>query len=642
MPSKIVSASSGCGGGGGGGSRGGESGGGGSTTGSSPRSAVGLAWEAFKAHGGGESVPATLKAAVTATTIGLEHVRKCTRERLLQEKGKGKGVGAGKRLSGPVQITLQDLEVTTPSQDKSSRGEGVQGTGNATSPSAAAAAQTGAGPRFNKDKMCWEGFEEPDLAGFATTDSESDSPSHRGRSDSQHFPRSRSTSPFGGPADSSVVEEGLDEDRRRMTASPLGLYLAAAASGAALESPRAGTVFSDEAVDARGPVECDVGDGSPAGGEGGTDQSGEIFGFLETPALRAGVADEGESWAEEPSGAVDGLGLAEQGPMGLVAPATFSAEPPQELQTGGPGVPSARETVMGSPQAVVPREQGVNDGLRARMESWGVEGDGGVEGSCDSGGGEEAERAPAEEGPRSRTTSGSSRDSSSEEISDWDKNLNSPVPGMFSHVPGADAAQVPSLMSRMSSQALKGDRDKDKDVSFCVPPSGTGSTGGRASVGVWSASSAGAGAGGRPSFGRTPSAGPVLFTPASMSLGLPAAAVPMVGAPAPGSTCAAATAGSTASLPGTATIASSTQTPESGTVAEPPGGGDGGAGKGGGTAAAETPEGSTAGAPCMGMGPTSGRADFETLEAGAMSPSSMRANAEEVMGTNAAAAATVG
>lgn len=72
---------------------------------------MGIAWEAFKAHGGGESVPATLKAAVTATTIGLEHVRKCTRERLLQEKGKG--AGAGKRLSGPVQITLQDLQVRT-------------------------------------------------------------------------------------------------------------------------------------------------------------------------------------------------------------------------------------------------------------------------------------------------------------------------------------------------------------------------------------------------------------------------------------------------------------------------------------------------------------------------------------------------
>lgn len=73
----------------------------------SPRSAVGIAWEAFKANGGGDSLPATLSAAVTATSIAVEHVRKRTRERLLLEKG----AGAGKRLSGPVQITLQDLQV---------------------------------------------------------------------------------------------------------------------------------------------------------------------------------------------------------------------------------------------------------------------------------------------------------------------------------------------------------------------------------------------------------------------------------------------------------------------------------------------------------------------------------------------------
>lgn len=72
-----------------------------------PRSAVGMAWEAFKGNGGGDSLAVTVKAAVTATTIAVEHVRKRTRERLL-EKGAG---GGGKRLSGPVQITLEDLQV---------------------------------------------------------------------------------------------------------------------------------------------------------------------------------------------------------------------------------------------------------------------------------------------------------------------------------------------------------------------------------------------------------------------------------------------------------------------------------------------------------------------------------------------------
>lgn len=68
---------------------------------------MGVAWEAFKAHGGGHSLRATVKAAATATSLAVEHLRKRNRERLLMEKGGG----AGKRLSGPVQITLEDLQV---------------------------------------------------------------------------------------------------------------------------------------------------------------------------------------------------------------------------------------------------------------------------------------------------------------------------------------------------------------------------------------------------------------------------------------------------------------------------------------------------------------------------------------------------
>lgn len=101
-PSKVVEATTS-----GGGSGAGRSPGTGSAQENSPISAVGVAWEAFKAHGGGASLPSTVKAAVTATSIAVEHVRMRTRERLLLEKG----TSAGKRLSGPVQITLQDLQV---------------------------------------------------------------------------------------------------------------------------------------------------------------------------------------------------------------------------------------------------------------------------------------------------------------------------------------------------------------------------------------------------------------------------------------------------------------------------------------------------------------------------------------------------
>lgn len=78
-----------------------------SAHGGPPRSAVSLAWEAFKAHRGGGSLQATVKAAATATSVAVEHLRKRSRNRLLMEKGGS----SGKRLSGPLQITLEDLQV---------------------------------------------------------------------------------------------------------------------------------------------------------------------------------------------------------------------------------------------------------------------------------------------------------------------------------------------------------------------------------------------------------------------------------------------------------------------------------------------------------------------------------------------------
>lgn len=82
-------------------------------------SAVTVAWEAFKAHsaaaggGGGnvgDALTNTIKAAAAATSLAVEHLRKRGRHRMLLEKG---GSSSGRRLSGPVQITLDDLKVST-------------------------------------------------------------------------------------------------------------------------------------------------------------------------------------------------------------------------------------------------------------------------------------------------------------------------------------------------------------------------------------------------------------------------------------------------------------------------------------------------------------------------------------------------
>lgn len=82
-------------------------------------SAVTVAWEAFKAHsaaaggGGGhvgDALTNTIKAAAAATSLAVEHLRKRSRHRLLLEKGVSSN---GRRLSGPLQITLEDLKVST-------------------------------------------------------------------------------------------------------------------------------------------------------------------------------------------------------------------------------------------------------------------------------------------------------------------------------------------------------------------------------------------------------------------------------------------------------------------------------------------------------------------------------------------------
>lgn len=91
--------------------------GGGASGDNSQISAVTVAWEAFKAHsagadGGsgnvGDALTKTIKAAAAATSLAVEHLRKRSRHRLLLEKGIS---GSGRRLSGPLQITLEDLKV---------------------------------------------------------------------------------------------------------------------------------------------------------------------------------------------------------------------------------------------------------------------------------------------------------------------------------------------------------------------------------------------------------------------------------------------------------------------------------------------------------------------------------------------------
>lgn len=477
----------------------------------------------------------------------------------------------------------------------------------------------------------FQGFEEPDLAGFATTDSESESPSRRDRSHSRRYSRSRSTSPFGGATGSNVMDEGLDEDRRRMTASPLGLYLAAAASGAALDSPREGAMGTeDDAVVvavAGGTGECDVGDRrTPTGGEkgGGAVDRNEATAFLETPA---GGAEEDAGWAEGPGNGksedVGGPLLAElRLASSATAPGMFSAEPAHEGAVGGACVSPAGEMAVGSPQPGFSGELRVDEGLRPRMESGGGGGDVDVE-VVGGGAGGDVGRTPTDGAPKSRSSRSrsSSGASSSDEISDWDKNLNSPSPVSFSEVLGANAVQMPSLVYRMSSPALNLKGGGDKDVTFCVQQGGD--AGGRTSMGgAWSV--AGGHIGGRPSYGRTPSAGPILFTPASMSLGLAAAtaaaAATVVGTPSRESICASITTTAAVepgtSLPPAVAVASCKQALESGMVAEVPPSVDGGLGEAGGAAGVtETCEGSTEGVPCVEMGPASGRPDAEVSEA---------------------------
>jgi len=65
---------------------------------------MGKAFQAFMSHGPGDSLPATIDAAVAAAAIAVDHVKKRAREKL--------GKPGGKRFSGPMQITLEDLQVS--------------------------------------------------------------------------------------------------------------------------------------------------------------------------------------------------------------------------------------------------------------------------------------------------------------------------------------------------------------------------------------------------------------------------------------------------------------------------------------------------------------------------------------------------
>ncbi|CAM9241239.1 unnamed protein product, partial [Ectocarpus sp. 4 AP-2014] len=449
----------------------------GATKKKSPRSAVGIAWEAFKANGGGDSLPATLSAAMTATSIAVEHVSKRTRERLLLEKG----AGAGKRLSGPVQITLEDLQ-TAPSPDRISLGEGGEDAGSAKSISPGATAAAGA--RFNRRKMCWEastaGFEEPDLTGFDSTDSESESlPRTPGSSRSRSRSRSPSLSPprKGGSRASMTVDERVEceecEERgpASSSASLQGLDVAAAAASGAAD---------DAAATGGGD-----GDALRPSGDGG--------GGVEIDDEKASSGEDGGA-ADVVVGSEEGGGGRRGEERGSDLPSAAAAAPVQAL-AGAAGErrgSSAASEVMVSP--VLPPAEPAGLG---RVRLGGVDDEEKGDGSSRGGGN------AGRELPLSLSDSRHSGGDFSDDVSDWDRSLRSltsPPPGSPDLlVEGApDPSQVP-LMRRLSTamlmapKALKGP-DEGVDA-VAGDPFGGGMVG----------------------CLRRPSFGPLLFTPAGLA-----------------------------------------------------------------------------------------------------------------------------
>ncbi|CAN0096311.1 unnamed protein product, partial [Ectocarpus sp. 13 AM-2016] len=421
--------------------------------------------------GGGDSLPATLSAAMTATSIVVEHVSKRTRERLLLEKG----AGAGKRLSGPVQITLEDLQ-TSPSPDRMSLGEGGEDAGSAKSISPGATAAAGA--RFNRRKMCWEGFEEPDLTGFDTTDSESESlPRAPGSSRSRSRSRSPSLSPprkGGGSRASMTVDERVkSEERGPASSSTLlqGLDVTAAASGAADDAASTGGGEGDAlrpSGDGGGGLEIDDGKASPGEGEGTADV---VVGSEEGDGGRHGE----ERGSDSPSAAA------------AVAPMQASADAAGERRGS-----TAASEVMVSPVPLAAEPAGLG-----RMRLGGV--DEGEEGNGSSRGGGNAGR----ELPLSLSDSRHSGGDFSDDVSDWDRSLRSltsPPPGSPDLlVEGApDPSQVP-LMRRLSTAMLMA------PTALKGPDEGVDAVAGEP-IG-----------GGKVGCLRRPSFGPVLFTPAGLA-----------------------------------------------------------------------------------------------------------------------------
>eukprot|EP00752_Nemacystus_decipiens_P012274 g10880.t1 len=463
----------------------------------------------------------TLEAAVTATTIAVEHVRKRTRERLLQEKGAG---GGGKRLSGPVQITLEDLQAS-PSPDRMSLGGGAEEGGGEDSKSSSPVPTAG-GARFNRGKMCWEGFEEPDLTGFATTDSESESISRRSGSDqsrvrSRSRSRSRTPSPFGATI-AEVIEEGL---------SPPASPELRGSSSFAQPQPAAATATGPAAA-AAGALERSAASGVD-GGSGGGDaeraaQSASREGDVRTDRVlmgRAGLgivgAIDGDDGGMKRGGLCLGGGPlrgAEHRRPDVAVPrppasSLEAAQSPSAQLAGCDGKSSIdRQTAAAAAQTPLPppaSAPGTGDGAAHQQhpstkdQSDSVEE---AEPTAAPGGGDSARRTPT-----------SVADSSnSEDISDWDSGLRSPTPGASSGVDGGGAAAAaaaaakapPPLISRVSSAVFAGspalESQGREDMMVCVQPD---SAGGGGSGVAWAAGG----------HGRRPSSGPFLFKPVALT-----------------------------------------------------------------------------------------------------------------------------
>ena len=363
-----------------------------------------------------------------------------------------------------------------------------------------------------------QGFEEPDLTGFATTDSESESISRRsGGSDrsrgrSRSRSRSRTPSPFGATI-AEVIEEGLTPPAspQPRESSFFAAAAAAVAAGAvaldksavsAADGVLSGKIEGDGGAQTATGVgdgrtekalveEADLGSvGAIGGGDGGIR---EIGGGGLGGGLLPGVEQERADLTVPPPPACSSVEAAAQSPSAALGRPGGNSSTDKQAPAAASASVSAPGTGDGGQQQQHPSvEDHQSDAMAAEAEA-----------RAEPAGGNDARRTPT-----------SVADSSnSDDVSDWDSGLRSPTPGASSGAdgggPGGGApAAPPPLISRVSSAVFAGspalETPDREDMMVCVQPDTAG--GGGSGV-AWAAGG----------HGRKPSSGPFLFKPVALT-----------------------------------------------------------------------------------------------------------------------------